>query len=190
MPMIPMIHRDIFSHGSIWKRARFMDVDHARSIDVPNSEILRPPEGGGSRPELIIQPRSIMPCTDTRRSRLAKCLYFVAVDGLLPALKRQDRRPGGYRRFLISLKRRPRRELLFPSRVSRESRKSRSFFEYFIIGVLVCSEQFVSDCCCLKLPVWRGMEGIDDLIIDEFSLRFLVTVFFFFFNLSVSVRMK
>lgn len=33
-----------------------------------------------SRPELIIQPRSIMPCTDTRRSRrLAKCLYFVAV---------------------------------------------------------------------------------------------------------------
>lgn len=138
---VPMIHRDIFSHGSIWKRARFMDVDHARSIDVPNHRPCTRRSWGQKEvfQAWINYPAPIdhalyryQTIQTTREMSLFRGGFNV--DGLLPALKRQDRRPscidgswypwGG--------------EVLFPLRVSRESRKSRSFFEYFIIGVLVC----------------------------------------------------
>ena len=90
----------VSSHGSIWKRARFMDADHARSIDVHPGPYIRSTWSCSQSKEVfqvwINYPGPIDHGIQIARpDPTAKCLYFAAVnvDGLLLALGRRDRRP-------------------------------------------------------------------------------------------------
>ena len=139
------------------------------TLITPGRSAFRPPSAGSgsvdpearrrcSRPELIIQPRSIMPCTDTRRSRrFAKCLYFAAVLTLMDFCRPWNGkivdRDGSWYPWGGE-------ELLFPLRVCPEKVvKVDPSSEYFIIGALVrlfvCFED-VS--VVVKLRLSRGVE--------------------------------